>query len=208
MFYSNFNDHITAKYALIIEGWPLAKFVPPGQIRSRIELEQLVRAWETNTARFHKLSRDEFEAWVQQPLLAAEHAGSPDNATTDSCGAITVPDPEQQHEVTTPTPDAICGASRTPPATSGAEKHTMPNEAAGTAPKRHKTGIVFSDAWNVIVSASGEVIQIAKKARAPRKDKGTKCKKAAPQASVSDENTPTLPAGEGGSGSIDVPAVM
>ncbi|OCH83692.1 hypothetical protein OBBRIDRAFT_717852, partial [Obba rivulosa] len=63
MFYSNFDDHITAKYAVIIEGWPLAKFVPPGQIRSHIELEQLVRAWETNIARFHKLNREEFAAW-------------------------------------------------------------------------------------------------------------------------------------------------
>ncbi|KAI9064714.1 hypothetical protein FKP32DRAFT_1569333, partial [Trametes sanguinea] len=62
MKYSKFY-RITEEFGLIVEGWPLTRFCAPGDISSRIELELLLHAWKTDSARFRCLSDDEWEDW-------------------------------------------------------------------------------------------------------------------------------------------------
>lgn len=59
MYYSNFDENITAKYGVKIVGWPLDKFCPPSDITSKVEVLLLFRAWESGTARFYKMTTQE-----------------------------------------------------------------------------------------------------------------------------------------------------
>ncbi|KAI0368264.1 hypothetical protein BV20DRAFT_948577, partial [Pilatotrama ljubarskyi] len=63
MFYVNFHEHITVRYGIVIEGWPLPKFTAPGNLGSRHELFVLYQAWENDAARFRQLPNDEWEEW-------------------------------------------------------------------------------------------------------------------------------------------------
>ncbi|OCH83863.1 hypothetical protein OBBRIDRAFT_699789, partial [Obba rivulosa] len=63
MYYMNFDMKITAKYGVVIENWPLDRFLPPSHFKSKLELEVLLKAWESDSTRFRKLSTEEFERW-------------------------------------------------------------------------------------------------------------------------------------------------
>lgn len=67
MFYVGFDDHITSRFGVIVEGWPIPRFVAPSTIRTRVELTTLVNAWENNVSRFRKLTKDEWDTWKAQP---------------------------------------------------------------------------------------------------------------------------------------------
>ena len=68
MFYRNFEDHITHKYGLILEGWPIKVFDAPGHINSRPDLTTLLNAFTEGTARFRRLSDTEFAQWEKADL--------------------------------------------------------------------------------------------------------------------------------------------
>ena len=59
MFYVDFEDHITMRFGIVIENWPLTCFAVPSAFKSRLKLSMLLNAWETDTTRFRKLSRVE-----------------------------------------------------------------------------------------------------------------------------------------------------
>lgn len=63
MFYKDFRAHVTRKYGVILEGWPLKAFVAPGLINSRPDLLVLYGAWKSGKARFRVLSPEELAAW-------------------------------------------------------------------------------------------------------------------------------------------------
>ncbi|KAL4259839.1 hypothetical protein AB1N83_008624 [Pleurotus pulmonarius] len=65
MYYSNFDENITAKYGVKVIGWPLDKFCSPSDLTSRVEVLLLFRAWESGTARFYKMTTQELEDWDQ-----------------------------------------------------------------------------------------------------------------------------------------------
>ncbi|KAJ3544256.1 hypothetical protein NM688_g5764 [Phlebia brevispora] len=48
MAYKEFDEHVTRKYGIIIENWPLHTFCAPGYIGSRLELTALINAWTNN----------------------------------------------------------------------------------------------------------------------------------------------------------------
>ncbi|KAI9059828.1 hypothetical protein FKP32DRAFT_1613971 [Trametes sanguinea] len=66
MIYIGFAEHITVRHGIIIENWPIPRFVAPSSIRTRLELTTLLNAWETGMTRFRKLSRDEWMRWEAQ----------------------------------------------------------------------------------------------------------------------------------------------
>ncbi|KAI0674308.1 hypothetical protein C8Q78DRAFT_966290, partial [Trametes maxima] len=66
MFYVGFADHITAKYGVVIDNWPLPRFSSPSNLRTRIELTTLINSWETGVTRFRKLTRREWDRWQVQ----------------------------------------------------------------------------------------------------------------------------------------------
>lgn len=61
MFYVNFEDHITARFGVVLENWLLKKFVALGSL-SRIELEVLLNAWQNGMTR---LTDDGWEEWME-----------------------------------------------------------------------------------------------------------------------------------------------
>ncbi|KAI0652681.1 hypothetical protein C8Q79DRAFT_1005850 [Trametes meyenii] len=66
MFYVGFADHITDKFGVVIDNWPLPRFSSPSNLRTRIELTTLVNSWETGVTRFRKLTRREWDRWQAQ----------------------------------------------------------------------------------------------------------------------------------------------
>jgi hypothetical protein len=65
MFYTNFDEHITRVYKVVIKNWPLKKFCKPSDIGSRNELEVVINAFRNGAARFKKLTDEEYELWEQ-----------------------------------------------------------------------------------------------------------------------------------------------
>lgn len=65
MIYKNFDDHITRKHGIVIEGWPLRKFENPSSVGSQIELKTLLNAWQTGATRFRKMTVADHLAWVE-----------------------------------------------------------------------------------------------------------------------------------------------
>jgi hypothetical protein len=65
MIYKNFDEHITRKYGVVIDGWPLRTFDNPSSIGSQVELKVLLNAWQTGATRFRKMSVKEHMVWVE-----------------------------------------------------------------------------------------------------------------------------------------------
>jgi len=65
MMYVTFDDDITRKHGVLVEGWPLPEFKNPSAIGSQVELKVLLNAWNTGTTRFRKMSTEEHMAWVE-----------------------------------------------------------------------------------------------------------------------------------------------
>lgn len=66
MIYKNFDEHITRKHGIIVEGWPLPVFDNPSAIGSQVELNILLRAWQTGATRFRRMAEDEHMAWIER----------------------------------------------------------------------------------------------------------------------------------------------
>ena len=91
MVYNNFDTNITDKYGIVIEGWPLPRFLAPTSIGAKLQLELLYTAWQKGTARFRVFTPDELINWREKrlrlrqqelhhqetPGLSASNSGSP-----------------------------------------------------------------------------------------------------------------------------------
>ncbi|PCH43268.1 hypothetical protein WOLCODRAFT_153320 [Wolfiporia cocos MD-104 SS10] len=104
MIYTNFDSTITAKYGIIVEGWPLTDFCCPSDVGSHNELLILSRVFETGTTRFHLLSSEEFKRWKEERLPVA----TPVRPSTDPA----------QSQSDNPTPSTVPVHVDTPPPTS------------------------------------------------------------------------------------------
>ncbi|CDO75777.1 hypothetical protein BN946_scf184365.g3 [Trametes cinnabarina] len=94
MKYSKFH-RITEEFGIIVENWPLTRFCAPGDISSRTELEVLLHAWKTDSARFRCLSDDEWEEWrLRQVSVLPQPPGSTAvEETTTSPVQVALPTP-------------------------------------------------------------------------------------------------------------------
>ena len=63
MFYTNFDENITARHNIIVKNWPLHVFCPPGDVRTFTELKILHDAWESGTAQFYRFTTVEATEW-------------------------------------------------------------------------------------------------------------------------------------------------
>ncbi|KAI0669493.1 hypothetical protein C8Q78DRAFT_992614 [Trametes maxima] len=66
MYYTNFGSHITKKYGVVIDNWPLKMFVAPSKMHSRTELDILYNAFSSDVTHFQKLTHSEWEQWLTQ----------------------------------------------------------------------------------------------------------------------------------------------
>ncbi|CAA7264088.1 unnamed protein product [Cyclocybe aegerita] len=71
MYYTNFDDNITAKYAVILVGWPLDKFCNPSEMGSCTEVALVHASFNSGAMRFEKLSAEAFTAWEEARFNAA-----------------------------------------------------------------------------------------------------------------------------------------
>ncbi|KAJ3475258.1 hypothetical protein NLI96_g11954 [Meripilus lineatus] len=81
MNYNNFATEITAKHAIVCEGWPLSTFQSPSSINSRTELDVLLNAWTTGVTSFRRLEPDEFKKWSDARFQAALQASQAQSHT-------------------------------------------------------------------------------------------------------------------------------
>ncbi|GBE85875.1 hypothetical protein SCP_0803970 [Sparassis crispa] len=209
MYYTNFEKKITEKHAVVIEGWPLGKFCPPSDLRSRTELEVLYKAWETSETRFHKMSRAKYETWDDSRFRAALENGHdndelPVPVTAVSLrapnwhihrglihagGARVVPDGVPTHSqalLGSPVVTSTVVTSTAVTSTASTTRKRPADAAANSSNKRRKQG-PFQDFINVVSGVGGELVAVTKKPRATRKDKGVPRKKKA-KGPTNDEN--------------------
>ncbi|KAI1781830.1 hypothetical protein LXA43DRAFT_1069674 [Ganoderma leucocontextum] len=199
MYYINFEDHITAKYGLVLENWPLEKFAAPGSFNSLPVLTVLYNAWKNGVTRFRSLSNEEWMVWkaastsgaattgvtlspeaisagevnVDADAEAAEH--HPNVGDSDSTSANAATDRAAAESLATaPTPTSVSHSTTAHPAES------TPAQTAGQ--KRP-----FVQFINSVGAADGSGLQVTKKPRKQRSDKGVWRKKAA---NASSENAP------------------
>lgn len=83
MFYSNFDSLITAKYSVVVVGWPLAKFQSPSDVGSMTELKVLLNAWKTGVATFRKMSQVEWEQWDDENIQRVSQVDGANNESNN-----------------------------------------------------------------------------------------------------------------------------
>jgi hypothetical protein len=180
MYYQNFDDNITAKFGVIVKSWPLAKFCSPNDIGSRVELNILHNAWQSGTAHFYKMSDVEFNSWTntryQQPENAREDATNAPAADLNPPTADAIPTPAAN---TPAAPTNLDAPATNTPATNTLATNTLAtntptsNPAPSAGPLSALPLSRFINATTV-TGPDGTAIQVTKKARKVRSDKGVK----------------------------------
>ncbi|KAG1785413.1 uncharacterized protein HD556DRAFT_1249922 [Suillus plorans] len=153
MYYQNFDTYITAKLGVIIENWPLQKFCCPGDISSRTELTVLSHAWESNATRFRKLTDSEFNEWDNQRFQAVM-----DQARAERDAGMEVDGEGQENRIE--------GCDNAPPLDS-----VDGVQVSNSLPCQQQTS---THAVNVVTMVNGTGVNIPKKTRKERSDKGQK----------------------------------
>ncbi|KAG6819073.1 hypothetical protein H0H93_015742 [Arthromyces matolae] len=167
MNYQNFGS-ITERFSLVIKGWPLKTFCAPSDISSRTELDILLNAWTNGTAFFYKLSRTEYNEWLEkrdgQPSAQAA-------ISNESASHVSAP-VDTSAGVDTSSIDAGTDAPDT-------ENSPLPNNCLSSATSSTPpfSMPLTTNFVNMVQTSDGTVMQAAKKARKPRKDKGQPRKK-------------------------------
>lgn len=87
MFYPSFGIHITSRFGIVLENWPVPRFIAPSAIRTRLELDVLLNAWDSGTTRFRKLTKVEWERWERQQSTAPAEPG--ESESSDTIHAVT-----------------------------------------------------------------------------------------------------------------------
>ncbi|KAG6899120.1 hypothetical protein C0995_006987 [Termitomyces sp. Mi166 len=155
MYYQNFDLHITSKYGVVIKNWPLKTLCTPSEISSCIELKLLLEAWQTNTARFYKMTHDEFEVWEMQRVEAlTRNIDGDGDVTSGSAGDLSTSTLDMSAQLVTPDTTSSVGSN------------------AALPPTPLTTNIV-----NTVSGGNGSVVFVTKKTHKVRKDKGIKRKK-------------------------------
>ena len=142
MVYTNFDDAITRKHGIVVEGWPLRRFVCPSQVGSQMELEFLLNSWQKGTTRFRKMTNSEHMAWIESRASQLEHPASNDTANIQNVQPAEPPSQPHSEDVSL--------ASATNPPThdspfnvihfgSPAPTQTTSSQATGMVKKPRKT---------------------------------------------------------------------
>jgi len=173
MYYHNFDTKITLKHGLVIKNWPLKTFCSPSDISARVELSVLLNAWKSDTAHFHRMSEDEYNAWEREwrkdPVT--DHPNSQGHSAENShdiiaSSASSVNDAASSDIIMSSSDDPIIPIT----SSSGTTAHDGPLPSSVNSP-------LTVNFVNTVSTEGGAVLNITKKARKPRKDKGVPRKK-------------------------------
>ncbi|OJT07132.1 hypothetical protein TRAPUB_2013 [Trametes pubescens] len=118
MFYPSFGIHITSRFGIVLENWPVPRFIAPSAIRTRLELDVLLNAWDSGTTRFRKLTKVEWERWERQQSTAPAEPGESESSDTihavTFASTVTPAKPANTSEDSTQATTATTGAVATP----------------------------------------------------------------------------------------------
>ena len=183
MQYSSFPELITAKFGIVLEKWPLPKFVPPGSINSATTIRLLFNAFERDITFFRALSDAEWEAWV----TAHEAGEAPPSVTIAALAAPLVggttseaPEEPAVRDGAATDANSMTGALPGPMEvdTSPAPQDSAPASNGGANPGENPTGQVAAapvmafQFVNASAPDEGSAFQVKKRARKTRSDKG------------------------------------
>ncbi|KDQ58309.1 hypothetical protein JAAARDRAFT_192899 [Jaapia argillacea MUCL 33604] len=186
MIYINFDTSITLPLKIIVENWPLSKFVCPSDIGSLNELNLLIHSWKTGATRFRKLTDDEHQAWTDDHLnlqtaptndsedpsgLLGESSDEP-RVTDDDSSATTMPRPTT-NKLGSPGSHEP-GPSPSPSQSTLTSRKCTSSEEQGRQKKKQQQGPPLADVVNTVSGAGGVGVELQKKTRKTRKDKGQK----------------------------------
>jgi hypothetical protein len=181
MYYKNFDNNITAKYGVVIIGWPFKKFQNPSEMASKTELQVLKNSLESGATYFKKLTMSELAEWEEARFERQLDEGPTDSLDTqrsanpigDPIGDETGPDINQptagdQSQVTNPISDS--SSQQDPVAPEGASERPQPDDPLPPA-KRTRTDRFINLG---VTGVDGTAVIIHKKPRKARSDKGKK----------------------------------
>ncbi|KAF8066019.1 hypothetical protein FPV67DRAFT_1418617 [Lyophyllum atratum] len=179
MYYHNFDSKITLKHGLILKNWPLKTFCSPSDVSSRVELSVLLNAWKSDTAHFHRMSQDEYDAWElewsKEPVTShfpeGQGSGNSDEIASSLATASSNNDGDSSDIIMTSSTaagDPVTSIT----SSSGTTTPGGPLPSSGTV-----NGPLSVNFVNTVSTEGGGVLNITKKARKPRKDKGIPRKK-------------------------------
>lgn len=88
MEYSRFDELITRKYGVVVEGWPLKPFRRPGEVQVSNELQVLHDAWKTGRAKFVKLTKEQLSEWEEKRAAGDGELGRDQGAEENEDEAV------------------------------------------------------------------------------------------------------------------------
>jgi hypothetical protein len=166
MYYQNFDENVTAKYGVIIKGWPLAKFCSPSDVGSRNKLKILLQAWQSSMTHFELLSNDELEEWEKKRIQGKLHVVDEPEDGNDMASGPTqsmAPVPAAANSESAST--AHSEEART---TTAVPAKSKPSQRG----RKRKANDPFSEVANTVTSTDGTQLSVTKKARKKRSDAG------------------------------------
>lgn len=155
MYYHNFDKNITLKYGIIVENWPLTKFVSPSDVGTSHELSTLLNAWQSKSTTFRKLEGEEWNNWADEYLAKDSRALTRAQEVRDS------PVPSLQQD--------ISPAEGTPVNHSAEPSSSSAPAAAASVQPQTSAGFVNTFA---VLGANGKQVEVVSKPRKKRKDAG------------------------------------
>lgn len=189
MFYTNFDAHITAKWHIVCDNWPLPRFCNPGDLTSRNEVQVLYNAWQSGATHFRKLDLESFSRWeaarfqvaLSQTMGESQWAvyggdgAEAGNTTTD----IQMSSEPSTWNILSSTPTSTSPPFPTP--TFVFPSPSIPASSTSTANGGVHTNDYYtghdatrsvSPVATPLTSLQGQPMPIMKKKRKPRSDKG------------------------------------
>ncbi|KAG6895430.1 hypothetical protein C0992_001273 [Termitomyces sp. T32_za158] len=70
MSYVGFDEKFTVPYGVVIEKWPIQRFIPPSEL-TRPEVDVLLGAWSSGTTSFRRMEQEEWDKWLADRGAAA-----------------------------------------------------------------------------------------------------------------------------------------
>ena len=181
MYYTNFDDHVTAKYGVVIEGWPLKTFAAPGTFSSIPTLTVLYNSWANGHTSFRSVSDAEWDRW-----LVAYRNGTHPPGVSMSAWAIDVDEVVETNSDGLPAEGAniipqppASNPDLQPPApeseaATGSTSVTGPSMYSAPVPLQHNPRTTDDGFVNAFVAPDGSGLVMTKKARKQRSDKGSR----------------------------------
>ncbi|TEB39064.1 hypothetical protein FA13DRAFT_1704653 [Coprinellus micaceus] len=178
MKYTNFHKYITTPHRLVIKGWPLSKFASPSDIGSKSDCEVLRAAWTSGTCRFEKLDDAKYLKLCAAMSTSSDDPEPRDQAADDHADHIDPPttSPSLSHNATTSitdSPNTLPSIHTTPSTPLPVPLPTNPTVVTNApTPASMQSLKRPADPFVAIIGLNGNIINVAKKPRKTRSDKG------------------------------------